>query len=59
MTRQRLRRILPIVVALMFFALSFSRTHERGVWLGLGVVFLIIGIRRKRAVDSASGDPDA
>ena len=50
MDREKWRRALPFVAAFLFFTLSFSRgAGLRGAYLGLGVIFLIIGIRRRRA----------
>lgn len=49
------RRRLPFAVALMFFALAFGRPAQRGAWLVLGVVFLIIGLRRAKVPPPPDG----
>jgi len=54
MNRQRLAIVLPLAVAIIFFILAFSRPHQRGVWLSLGLVSLVIGAARRRA--SRAGD---
>jgi len=43
------RKRLPFAVALMFFALAFSRPAQRGVWMAIGVIFIVVGLRRGRA----------
>ena len=58
MTRPQLSRILPFVLGVTFIALSFSRPPERGLWIGLGVVFLLVGVRRRRAAGPGSNHPN-
>jgi len=58
MDMQRVRARLPILVALFFFVIAFSRPAQRGAWLAIGIVFLVIGLRRRKAApppDRSSG----
>lgn len=48
MDMQRVRARLPLVVALLFLVLAFSRPSQRGALLAIGVVFLVIGLRRRK-----------
>lgn len=49
MDRHRLRRLLPPIVAILCFSLAISRPVQRGTWIVLGIVFLIVGLLwRKR-----------
>jgi hypothetical protein len=50
-----IRNRLPVAVALMFFALAFGRPAQRGVWLGIGVIFLVLGLRRRKAAPPTDG----
>ena len=43
-----LNRVLPFTAAMMFFILAASRPAQRGAWIALAVVFLVIGLRRNR-----------
>jgi hypothetical protein len=44
----RLNRVLPFTVAAMFIVLAASRPAQRGAWIALAIVFLVIGIARNR-----------
>lgn len=56
--RARLRKALPFLgIALMFFLLSLSRPAQRGAWLAIGVVFLVVGLRRTKAAPPLGGVP--
>lgn len=44
----RLNRVLPFTAAAMFIVLAASRPAQRGVWIALAIVFLVIGLRRNR-----------
>lgn len=55
MDLEPVRKRLPFALALMFFLLSFGFPAQRGVWIALGVVFLVIGLRRKKVVPPPSG----
>jgi hypothetical protein len=44
----RLNRVLPFTVAAMFIVLAASRPAQRGAWIALALVFLVIGIARNR-----------
>jgi hypothetical protein len=48
MNVQRIAVVLPFAAALVFFVLAFSRPQQRGVWLAIGVVFLVVGMIRRR-----------
>ena len=48
MNNDRLRRIMPFIVAIMFLLLALNRPDQRGVWIAIGIVFLLIGFRRSR-----------
>ena len=45
MTRQRLSGLAFVLAAAAFFAVSVTN-ERRGVWVALGVVFLVLGIAR-------------
>ena len=47
----RLRRVMPLFIAILFFIISINRPQQRGVWIGLGAVFLIIGLRRRKRLE--------
>jgi hypothetical protein len=49
MDRARLRTILPFVVAFLFLALAMSRAPQRALWIALAVIFILVGIRRRRS----------
>jgi len=51
----RIRHRLPLAVALMFIVLAFERPAQRGAWLGIGVVFLAFGLRRRRGAPPPDG----
>ena len=59
MNTDRLRRITPFIVAIMFLLLAMNRPDQRGVWIALGIVFLLIGLRRLANRDATSKPPEA
>jgi hypothetical protein len=48
MVGNRLNRVLPFAAAMLFLVLAASRPAQRGVWIALAIVFLVIGLRRNR-----------
>lgn len=46
MSAEGVRRILPFILAGMFFTLAWERPASRAAWLLIGVVFLVVAIRR-------------
>jgi hypothetical protein len=59
MNSPRIAVILPLAAALVFFVLAFSRPQQRGVWLAIGVVFLVVGVLRWRKGKPPSERPGA
>ena len=48
--RDRARVFGPWLVAVIFFCLALGRTGgERGAYIGISVVFMILGLRRSRS----------
>jgi hypothetical protein len=56
MVGNRLHRVLPFTAAAVFLALGLTRPEQRGVWIALAVVFLVIGIRRNRRAGGGGED---
>lgn len=48
-----------IVLGIVFMALSFAPTPSRSVWLPVGVVFLVIGLARRREANAKTPPPGA
>jgi len=42
------RLILPFIMAMLNFILAATQPGQRAVWSGVGVIFLILGIKRIR-----------
>jgi hypothetical protein len=60
MDRKLVRSHLPfLAVALMFFVLALARPAQRGVWIAIAGVALIIGLRRRRRAPQNEDAPDA
>jgi hypothetical protein len=59
MTIAPIRKRLPFAVALMLFALAVSRPAQRGTWLAVGIIFLVIGLGRSKAAPPPAAPPDA
>ncbi len=39
----------PLIVAVIFFCLAFGRTGgQRGAFIGIAVVFVVLALRRRR-----------
>jgi len=58
MNTDSIRRVTPFVVAIMLFLLARARPDQRGVWIALGVIFLLIGLRRLRARGTNTKPPE-
>lgn len=46
-----------IILGIVFMALSFAPTPSRSVWLPVGVVFLVIGLARRREAKEKTPPP--
>jgi hypothetical protein len=53
------RGVAMIAIGFAFLALSFSREGSRPAWLGLALIFMILGVRRLRRDRAAGGPPPA
>jgi hypothetical protein len=49
------RLMLPLIIAMLNFILAATQPGQRAVWAGVGVIFLILGIKRIR---EAKREPD-
>lgn len=48
MAATQLQSRLMITTGIIFMALSFAPIEGRAVWLPIGVVFLVLGLRKRR-----------
>lgn len=57
MNIQQLRRRLPLIIALLCFVIAFAQPAQRGTWIVLGILFLIVGLQWRTRERQPSKSP--
>jgi len=59
MSLKLVRGIAMIVVGVAFLALAFTRTGSHALWIAVGAIFVILGVRLSRRTSPPPGAPGA
>ena len=58
MAATQLRSRLMIITGILFMALAFAPIEGRAAWLPIGVVFLVLGLRKRREANAKTPPGD-